>query len=167
MLQRTLGCMYLFKLVFYFLAIYPREESGRLYSPWGHKELDTTERLSLHFTSHLVNKPSNNALLLRKNVWWEQSNESTPWPGTTTSQPPFKNQAAQHEVSGRWMGKQTSERNFTPLPLPIICITAWTVPPHPPWKKLSSTELVPGAKRLGTTALKCLFKEKRVKTEDL
>ena len=25
------------------------KEPGRLYSPWGHKELDTTERLSLHF----------------------------------------------------------------------------------------------------------------------
>ena len=24
-----------------------------LYSPWGHKELDTTERLSLHFTSYI------------------------------------------------------------------------------------------------------------------
>ena len=24
-----------------------------VYSPWGHKELDTTERLSLHFTSYI------------------------------------------------------------------------------------------------------------------
>ena len=46
-------------------------------TPWSHKESDTTERLSLHFTSHLVNKLSNNALLLRKNVWWEQSDEGS------------------------------------------------------------------------------------------
>ena len=31
-------------------VFWPREFHG-LYSPWGHKELDTTERLSLHFTS--------------------------------------------------------------------------------------------------------------------
>ena len=29
----------------------PTEEFHGLYSPWGSKELDTTERLSLHFMS--------------------------------------------------------------------------------------------------------------------
>ena len=29
-------------------------ECHGLYSPWGHKELDTTERLSLHFTSNTI-----------------------------------------------------------------------------------------------------------------
>ena len=28
-----------------------REEPGRLYSPWGHKESDTTEQLHFQFTS--------------------------------------------------------------------------------------------------------------------
>ena len=27
------------------------EEPGKLYSPWGHKESDMTEQLSLHFHS--------------------------------------------------------------------------------------------------------------------
>ena len=31
-------------------VFWPREFHG-LYNPWGHKELDTSERLSLHFTS--------------------------------------------------------------------------------------------------------------------
>ena len=33
-------------------VFWPGEFHG-LYSPWGRKESDTTERLSLHFTSHL------------------------------------------------------------------------------------------------------------------
>ena len=40
-------------------VFWPGEFHG-LYSPWGHKELDTTERLSLHFTSlfSAIHKPS-------------------------------------------------------------------------------------------------------------
>ena len=30
------------------------KEPGRLYSPWGHKELDTTERLNFHFSLSLL-----------------------------------------------------------------------------------------------------------------
>ena len=30
-----------------------RSGEFHVYSPWGHKELDTTERLSLHFTSYI------------------------------------------------------------------------------------------------------------------
>ena len=50
-----------FGVVFYFLwrrerlptpVFRPGEVHG-LYSPWGHKESDTTERLSLHFTYFL------------------------------------------------------------------------------------------------------------------
>ena len=43
------------------------EEPGRVHSPWGHKESDTTERL--HLRSHIVPKNQNNKnkLLLRFN----------------------------------------------------------------------------------------------------
>ena len=34
-------------------VFWPREFHG-LYSPWGHKELDTTEQLSLSFTFVLI-----------------------------------------------------------------------------------------------------------------
>ena len=36
-------------------VFWPGEFHG-LYSPWGHKESDTTERLSLHFPSQNPNK---------------------------------------------------------------------------------------------------------------
>ena len=32
------------------------EEPGRLYSPWGHKESDMTEQLSIH--TYIIHKPS-------------------------------------------------------------------------------------------------------------
>ena len=51
------------------------EELGRLYSPWGHKESDSTEQLSLHFTSCLFSlwaKISLGCSLCsnRKNIRW-------------------------------------------------------------------------------------------------
>ena len=41
-------------------VFWPREFHG-LYSPWSHKELDTTERLSLHFICcHVMNSSRGN-----------------------------------------------------------------------------------------------------------
>ena len=40
-------------------VFWPGESHG-LYSPWGHKELDTTEPLSLHFSLQYTGQPSDN-----------------------------------------------------------------------------------------------------------
>ena len=41
------------------------EEPGRLYSPWGHKESDKTERLTLHLADVLGLQPQLNHDFLR------------------------------------------------------------------------------------------------------
>ena len=52
---------------------WPRECHG-LYNPWGHKESDTTERLSLHFTSLTNNSVHIN---LTAEMRWTNSFKST------------------------------------------------------------------------------------------
>ena len=51
---------------------WPGEFHG-LYSPWGRKELDTTERLSLHFTSEVGRVGGRKCFVLLYFLWKESS----------------------------------------------------------------------------------------------
>ena len=48
--------------------LWPEEVHG-LYTPWGRKELDTTERLSLHFPSKCIRGPSSLSAQWRRGSW--------------------------------------------------------------------------------------------------
>ena len=62
------------------LVFWPGEFHG-LYSPWGHKELDTSEQLSLHFTPLHFNSLRFTLLQHAGRLGWQSAHSS--WPPTS------------------------------------------------------------------------------------
>ena len=58
-----------FRILGLFVLESHRGRSLVRYSPWGHKELDTTERLHFHFLSLWVTWPFNNTDSSNPRVW--------------------------------------------------------------------------------------------------